>query len=186
MHINRNIVGNTGNLTSDKLNCKSGFTCDIRAEIRYRTYEYTACILSLTATNWTLQMDPTMRQVFPFHVQYVYVECRCLDGLRSSPILSLRSQWCPHSLANKWAQSGHPHNGVPPAGGSERGPREQLAPRGAADQGCPLPLCRRGQHGKWHVWGGPPPHYWRYLDLVLYGWLWSAWDWFWPMPLTFH
>lgn len=88
-------------------------------------------------------------------------------GSTWSPILSPRSQWCPHSLANKWAQSGHPHNGVPPAAGSEEGTSEQLAPRGAADQGRPLQLCRWGQHGKWRVWGGPPPHCWRYLDLML-------------------
>lgn len=88
-------------------------------------------------------------------------------GSTWSSILSLRSQWCPHSLANKWPQSGHPHNGVPPPAGSERGTGEQLAPRGAADQGRPLPLCRWGQHRKWHVWGPPPPHYWRYLDLML-------------------
>lgn len=77
-------------------------------------------------------------------------------------ILSLRSQWCPHSLANKRAHSGHPHNGVPPATGSEWGTSEQLAQRGAANQGRPLPLCCRGQHGKRHVWGGRPPHYRRY------------------------
>lgn len=102
------------------------------------------------------------------------VSVSTVTGSTWSPILSLRSQWCPHSLANKWAQSGHPHNGVPPACGSERGTREQLAPRGAADQRRPVPLRCWGQHRKWHVWGGPPPHYWRYLVLCGCNHVWSG------------
>lgn len=98
---------------------------------------------------------------------------RSAGGWTWSPILSLRSQWSPHSLADKRTQSGLPHRGVPPARGPGGGTSEQLAPRGAADQGRPLPLCRRGRHGKWRVWGGPPPHYRRYLDLEL-AWLWEC------------
>lgn len=92
----------------------------IRPEIR----QY-ACSL-IDDHRWTNQ-----RQVFPFSCMSQW----CLQHQRSTSILSRRSQWCPHSLASKRAQSGHPHKGVPPAAWSEGGFSEQLAPRGAADQG---------------------------------------------------
>lgn len=136
----------------------------IRTEIRHCAYIYAACIFRHSCKNWTPQSDLPKASIPILCMSVWSVRVLTIRGQTWSPVLSLRSQWCPHSLANKWAQSGHPHNGVPPAAGSEGGTCEQLAPRRAADQGRPLPLCRWGQHGKWYVWGGPPPSYWRYLD----------------------
>lgn len=90
-----------------------------------------------------------------------------VSGEKWSPALSPRSQWRHHSLAGQWARSQPAHHGVPPAAGSEGVPCEQLAQRGAAAQGCPLPLLCWGQHWKCHVWAGRPPQYWRYLGLKL-------------------
>lgn len=167
----RNIVANNGNLTCDQLALKCYIMSATPASSALSIwlhlwrhswaqtwYSPTRCMSVESTTN-----GPTWRM----HSHFMCSTCMWNVHVSTwSPALPLRSQWCPHSLAKKRAQSGHPCYGVPPAAGSEKGPCEQLAPRGAAQQGCPLPMRRWGQYRKWYVWGGPPPHDQRYLDLV--------------------